>query len=123
MKRQVAQKRLLELKIERWLLERLIPFAKNSRTHTDAQVAQIAGSISEFGFVNPVLVGPDGVLIAGHLPFGSKAQPARPSRPRLLPLAPAAATLETRKLSEEVAHNRAIRTAKTSQEIRRCPHY
>src|ERR1035438_490593 len=57
---------LPELKIERWPIERLIPFAKNSRTHSDAQVAQIAGSIAAFGFVNPVLVGPDQVIIAGH---------------------------------------------------------
>src|ERR1017187_5310116 len=57
---------LPELKIERCLMERLIPFAKNSRTHSDAQVAQIAGSIAAFGFVNPVLVGPDQVIIAGH---------------------------------------------------------
>jgi DNA modification methylase len=44
----------------------LIPHARNARTHSEAQVAQIAGSIAEFGFVNPVLVGDDGVLVAGH---------------------------------------------------------
>src|SRR4029079_14953722 len=52
--------------IERWPLDRLIPHARNARTHSDAQVAQIAGSIAEFGFVNPVLVGDDGVIVAGH---------------------------------------------------------
>src|SRR5262245_36916004 len=52
--------------IERWPLERLIPHARNARTHSDAQVAQIAASIAEFGFVNPVLVGDDGVIVAGH---------------------------------------------------------
>ena len=52
--------------VERWPLERLIPHARNARTHSEAQVAQIAGSIAEFGFVNPVLVGDDGVLVAGH---------------------------------------------------------
>src|SRR3954451_12374994 len=52
--------------IERWPLERLIPHARNARTHSDVQVAQIAGSIAEFGFVNPVLVGDDGVIVAGH---------------------------------------------------------
>jgi DNA modification methylase len=52
--------------IERWPLDRLIPHARNARTHSDAQVAQIAGSIAEFGFVNPVLVGEDGVIVAGH---------------------------------------------------------
>ena len=52
--------------IEQWPLDRLIPHARNARTHSEAQVAQIAGSIAEFGFVNPVLVGEDGGLVAGH---------------------------------------------------------
>jgi DNA modification methylase len=52
--------------VEHWPLERLIPHARNARTHSEAQVAQIAGSIAEFGFVNPVLVGDDGVIVAGH---------------------------------------------------------
>jgi DNA modification methylase len=56
----------LDLHIERWPIERLIPFARNPRTHSDEQVAQIAASIVEFGWTNPVLVGADGVIIAGH---------------------------------------------------------
>jgi len=52
--------------IELWALDRLIPYARNARTHSDEQVAQIAASIRAFGFVNPILVGPDGVIIAGH---------------------------------------------------------
>ena len=44
----------------------LIPYARNSRTHSDAQVAQIAACIREFGFTNPVLIGADGGIIAGH---------------------------------------------------------
>jgi DNA modification methylase len=52
--------------VERWPLDRLIPHARNARTHSETQIAQIAGSIAEFGFVNPVLVGDDGVLVAGH---------------------------------------------------------
>ena len=44
----------------------LIPYARNSRTHSEEQVAQIAGSIREFGFTNPVLVGKDNDIIAGH---------------------------------------------------------
>ncbi len=53
-------------RIEHWPIERLIPYARNARTHSTEQVAQIAGSIAEFGFTNPCLVGSDGVLIAGH---------------------------------------------------------
>jgi DNA modification methylase len=56
----------LDIQIERWPLEQLIPYARNPRTHTEEQVAQIAASIAEFGFFNPVLVGADGVIIAGH---------------------------------------------------------
>ena len=47
-------------------LAALLPYAANARTHSDEQVAQIAASITEFGFVNPVLVDDAGVLIAGH---------------------------------------------------------
>lgn len=46
--------------------EKLIPYARNSRTHSDEQVQQIMGSIKEFGFTNPILVDADGVIIAGH---------------------------------------------------------
>lgn len=53
-------------KIEHWSIDKLIPYARNARTHSDAQVAQIAASIREFGFTNPILVGSDGVIVAGH---------------------------------------------------------
>jgi len=53
-------------KIEHVSIDKLIPYARNSRTHSDAQVAQIAASIKEFGFTNPVLVDGDGGIIAGH---------------------------------------------------------
>jgi ParB-like chromosome segregation protein Spo0J len=53
------------MKIQDVAVNKLIPYAKNSRTHSDQQVAQIAASIKEFGFRNPILV--DGVgVIAGH---------------------------------------------------------
>jgi len=53
-------------RIEIWPIERLIPYARNPRTHSDQQVMQIAASIAEFGFVNPVLVATDDGIIAGH---------------------------------------------------------
>jgi DNA modification methylase len=53
-------------KIEWRSVETLIPYAKNARTHSDEQVAQIAGSIKEFGFNNPVLVDKENSVIAGH---------------------------------------------------------
>ena len=53
--------------IEMWLIERLIPWAKNPRTHSEAQVAQIAARIAEFGFNNPILVDTQSGIIAGHV--------------------------------------------------------
>jgi DNA modification methylase len=53
-------------KIEPWPTTRLIPYARNARTHSPEQVAQIAASIAEFGFTNPILAGSDGVIVAGH---------------------------------------------------------
>ena len=47
-------------------VERLIPYCRNARTHSDAQVARVAASIREFGWTNPILIRPDGVMIAGH---------------------------------------------------------
>jgi len=52
--------------LEHIALETLIPYARNSRTHSDAQVAQIAASIKEFGFTNPILIDNNGGIIAGH---------------------------------------------------------
>jgi hypothetical protein len=52
--------------IEQIEVNKLIPYARNSRTHNEAQVAQIAASIREFGFNNPVLIGFDNDIIAGH---------------------------------------------------------
>jgi DNA modification methylase len=52
--------------IAHWPLARLLPYANNARTHSDEQIAQIAASIVEFGFTNPILVGGDGVIMAGH---------------------------------------------------------
>src|SRR5215469_6783426 len=52
--------------IEMWLVERLVPWLKNPRTHSDAQVAQIAASIEAFGFNNPILVDTRAGIIAGH---------------------------------------------------------
>ena len=52
--------------IELWPIDKFIPYAKNPRTHSDAQVAQIAGSIAAFGFNAPILVGSNSGVIAGH---------------------------------------------------------
>jgi hypothetical protein len=53
-------------KLERWPVERLVPYERNARTHSSEQVAQIAASIAEFGFTNPILVASDAGILAGH---------------------------------------------------------
>lgn len=54
------------LQVEQVAVANLMPYARNARTHGESQIAQIAASISEFGFVNPILVGEDNGIIAGH---------------------------------------------------------
>ena len=53
-------------KVERWSITRLTPYARNSRTHSDEQISQLAASIKEWGWTTPVLVDEDGSIIAGH---------------------------------------------------------
>jgi ParB-like chromosome segregation protein Spo0J len=52
--------------LEPWPIERLVPSARNARTHSEAQIVEIAGSIKVFGFTNPILAGDDGDVVAGH---------------------------------------------------------
>jgi ParB-like chromosome segregation protein Spo0J len=53
-------------KVEKWSIDKLIPYARNARTHSDEQVAQIAASIKEWGWTTPILVDEQGGIIAGH---------------------------------------------------------
>jgi ParB/RepB/Spo0J family partition protein len=52
--------------IERRSVDQLKKHPQNARTHSGAQIEQIAASIREFGFVNPILIGSDDVIVAGH---------------------------------------------------------
>jgi ParB-like chromosome segregation protein Spo0J len=53
-------------KVEKWAIDKLIPYARNARTHSDEQVSQLAASIKEWGWTTPVLVDEQGGIIAGH---------------------------------------------------------
>ena len=55
-----------DLKLEMRKVDALVPYARNSRTHSDEQVAQIAASIKEFGWTNPILIDGDNGIVAGH---------------------------------------------------------
>lgn len=80
-----------KMSIEQIPVSDLIPYARNSRTHSDEQVAQIAGSIREFGFTNPVLIDASGTIIAGHGRVMAARKLSMPSVPclRLEHLTPA----------------------------------
>ena len=56
----------LSTKIQQWPIERRIPYSRNARTHSAEQVAQVAASMREFGFTNPILIDGDSGVIAGH---------------------------------------------------------
>lgn len=53
-------------KLEHWPIEKILPYAQNAMMHGPEQIKQLMASIKEFGFINPVIVDKDGVLIAGH---------------------------------------------------------
>ena len=57
--------------IELWPLDRLTPYAKNARTHSETQIADLAGSIVEYGFTAPLLVSGDGGILSGHGRFAA----------------------------------------------------
>lgn len=62
----MAKTPVLPQKLELWPIDRLVPYDRNARTHSQEQIAQIAASIQEFGFTNPILVASDDGIIAGH---------------------------------------------------------
>src|ERR1700716_1177949 len=88
--------------VERWPLARLIPFARNARTHSDAQVSQIAASIREWGWTNPVLVAEDGTIIAGH----GRVLAARKLRITDVPVMVAVGWTEAQKQAYTIADNK-----------------
>src|SRR4051795_238882 len=88
--------------VERWPTERLIPFARNARTHSEAQVSQIASSIREWGWTNPVLVAEDGTIIAGH----GRVLAARKLRITDVPVTVAAGWTEAQRRAYTIADNK-----------------
>ena len=89
-------------RIERWAVQRLVPYAKNARTHSAAQVDQIAASIREWGWTNPVLVDEVGTIIAGH----GRVLAARKLRIVDVPVMVAAGWTEVQKRAYTIADNK-----------------
>lgn len=83
-------------------VDKLIPYARNSRTHSDDQVSQIAASIREFGFINPVIIDGDNGLIAGH----GRVMAAKNLNMQAVPCVEASHLTETQKRAYIIADNK-----------------
>jgi DNA modification methylase len=104
-----------DLTIEKWPVDRLIPYARNARTHTDEQVAQVAASILEFGWTNPILVGADGIIIAGH----ARLAAARKLKMAEVPVIVLDHLTETQRRALVLADNRLAMSAGWDEEMLR----
>lgn len=102
-----------QLAVEYRKLDDLVPYARNARTHSDAQVAEIAGSIRAFGFTNPVLIAEDGTLIAGH----GRVLAARKLGMETVPTIVLAGLSETQRRALVLADNRIAMNAGWDEEL------
>ena len=100
-------------KIEHWPIDRLIPYARNARTHSEEQVAQIAASIKEWGFTTAVLVDEDGGIIAGH----GRVMAARKLGLTSLPVMVAAGWTDAQKRAYVIADNKLALNAGWDEEL------
>jgi DNA modification methylase len=100
-------------RMELWAIERLIPSARNARTHSGAQIAELAGSITAFGFMAPVLVDSAGMIIAGHC----RVLAARQLRLDRIPVIVADHLSETEKRAYAIADNKIALNAGWDDEL------
>ena len=103
------------LQVRQYPIEELIPFARNARTHSAEQVAQVAASIKEFGWTNPILIGPDNVIIAGH----ARLLAARKLGLKEVPVITLAHLTETQRRALVIADNRLALSAGWDEELLR----
>jgi DNA modification methylase len=101
------------VQIEQVSVEKLIPYVNNSRTHSEEQVAQIAASIREFGFNNPVLIDKDDTIIAGH----GRIQAARKLGLAEVPCVRLEHLTETQRKAYIIADNRLALNAGWNEEL------
>ena len=108
----MIQKPMAE-RIELSDIDRLIPSARNARTHSEAQIAEIAGSIAAFGFIVPVLNDPDGGIIAGH----GRVLAARKLDLQKVPVIVATHLTETEKRAYAIADNKIALNAGWNEQL------
>ena len=94
-------------------IDLLIPYARNSRTHSDAQVTKIASSIKEFGFLNPVIIDKDNGIIAGH----GRVMAAKKLGMKQVPVLLADHLTEAQKRAYVIADNRLALDAEWDEEM------
>lgn len=99
--------------VERWPLERLIPFARNARTHSVRQVDQIAASMREWGWTNPILVDEQSMIIAGH----GRVEAARKLGLAEVPVMVARGWSEAKKRAYVIADNQLALNARWNEEM------
>ena len=93
---------MTEMQIIQRKIEDLIPYVNNSRTHSDEQIAQIAASIKEFGWTNPILIDGDNGIIAGH----GRVMAARKLKYKQVPTIELKDLTETQRKAYIIADNR-----------------
>lgn len=100
-------------KVEQWPIEKLVPYAKNSRTHSEDQIAQLAASIKEWGFTSAILVDEDGGIIAGH----GRVMAARKLGMAQVPVMVAAGWSDAQKRAYVIADNKLALNAGWDNEL------
>lgn len=100
-------------KVEQWPIDKLVPYAKNSRTHSEEQIAQLAASIKEWGFTSAVLVDEEGGIIAGH----GRVMAARKLGMESLPVMVASGWTEAQKRAYVIADNKLALNAGWDNEL------
>jgi DNA modification methylase len=99
--------------VERWSLDRLLPYARNARTHSASQIDQIAASMREWGWTNPVLVDELGMIIAGH----GRIQAARKLGLSEAPVMVATGWSEAKKRAYVIADNKLALNAGWNEDL------
>ena len=102
-------------KVERWDITKLVPYARNSRTHSDEQISQLAASIKEWGWTTPVLVDEDGSIIAGH----GRTLAAQRLKMTEVPVMVAKGWSDAKKRAYVIADNRLAENAGWNEEMLR----
>src|ERR1700692_4152680 len=98
-----------------WSLDRLKAYERNSRTHTDEQIAKVAASITRFGFTNPILATDDGTIVAGH----GRLLAARQLGMTAVPVIVVTGWTEDERRAYVIADNQLALEAGVDREIRR----